>query len=111
VLLPLEESILQIALVRLAGDTPDFHGFALAEELESGEAIDHLLGFGTLYKALARLERDGLLSSEWEVVDPVTAGRPRRRLYRATASAAVALARSQQLREVSVVIPTRLSPA
>jgi len=39
---------------------------------------------GTLYPALARLERAGVLMSKWEDVDPRTAGRPRRRLYELT---------------------------
>jgi DNA-binding PadR family transcriptional regulator len=37
---------------------------------------------GTIYPALAALERSGLLSSSWESVDPAVEGRPRRRLYR-----------------------------
>jgi PadR family transcriptional regulator PadR len=41
-------------------------------------------GSGTLYPLLARLERVGWLTSEWEAVDPHEAGRPRRRLYRLT---------------------------
>ena len=54
-----------------------------------------LAGYGTLYKALDRLERAGHVESRWE--DPNFAAaesRPRRRLYRVTASeAAVADAR------------------
>ena len=38
-----------------------------------------LTGHGTLYKALARLERFGLLASSWE--QGGADGRPRRRLY------------------------------
>jgi len=41
---------------------------------------------GTLYPILLRLESAGWFLSRWEAVDPVTAGRPRRRLYRLTAS-------------------------
>jgi PadR family transcriptional regulator PadR len=40
---------------------------------------------GTLYPMLARLEGAGWLTSEWEVIDPSEAGRPRRRFYRLTA--------------------------
>lgn len=40
---------------------------------------------GTLYPALARLERDGLLESRWEEADPAEEGRPRRRMYTLTA--------------------------
>lgn len=39
---------------------------------------------GTLYPILARLERSGWLSSEWENLNPSEAGRPRKRLYRLT---------------------------
>ena len=43
------------------------------------------VGSGTLYPMLARLERAGWLTSEWEVIDPREAGRPRRRFYKLTA--------------------------
>ena len=43
------------------------------------------VGSGTLYPMLARLEVAGWLSSEWEVIDPSEAGRPRRRFYQLTA--------------------------
>ncbi len=43
------------------------------------------VGSGTLYPMLARLEAAGWLTSEWEVIDPREAGRPRRRFYRLTA--------------------------
>lgn len=39
---------------------------------------------GTLYPILARLERLGFLSSSWEAIDPVQAGRPPRRVYALT---------------------------
>lgn len=95
VLLPLEERILQIGLARASGATPEFYGFALAEELAGEESGGRLLGHGTLYKALARLEAAGALESRWEEVDASAEGRPPRRLYRVTAHAAVALAQSQ----------------
>jgi len=44
------------------------------------------VGSGTLYPMLARLEKAGWLSSEWEVIDPREVGRPRRRFYRLTGS-------------------------
>lgn len=98
VLLPLEEAILALGIERLHGDAPDFHGFALAEALGEGGLDGRLLGHGTLYKALARLERDGLLESRWEEVDAAAEGRPRRRLYRVTGSAAAALVTSEASR-------------
>lgn len=39
---------------------------------------------GTIYPALARMERFGWLTSRWEDVEPVVEARPRRRLYRLT---------------------------
>jgi DNA-binding PadR family transcriptional regulator len=61
------------------------------------------LASGTLYVMLARLERDGWLTSEQEQVNPAAAGRPARRLYRLTAdgisNARIELAElSEQLR-------------
>lgn len=66
------------------------HGYAIAETLRarSGGAFD--LPEGTLYPALHRLERGGLLSSRWSEVN----GR-RRRLYRLTNKGHRALATQQ----------------
>jgi PadR family transcriptional regulator PadR len=57
----------------------EFHGYALIEELkrQSGGTFD--LPEGTIYPALHRLERAGLLSSRWSSVS----GR-RRRVYELT---------------------------
>jgi PadR family transcriptional regulator, regulatory protein PadR len=49
---------------------------------------------GTLYPILLRLESAGWLTSRWEAIDPASAGRPRRRLYRLTRSG---LARASEL--------------
>ena len=53
------------------------HGYGVIEELRtrSGDAFD--LPEGTIYPALHRLERNGLLTSDWDD----SAGRPRR-VYR-----------------------------
>jgi PadR family transcriptional regulator, regulatory protein PadR len=42
------------------------------------------LASGTLYPILLRLEAAGWFTSRWEAIDPSSAGRPRRRLYRLT---------------------------
>lgn len=52
-----------------------------------------LIGHGTLYKALARLEDMGLLTSQWEQEPPDH--RPRRRLYELTAEGARAATRTR----------------
>lgn len=64
------------------------------ELIESAE-----VGPGTLYPMLTRLEKIGWLTSEWEDIDPVAAGRPARRYYELTGlgrvEAAEALERKQ----------------
>jgi PadR family transcriptional regulator PadR len=62
------------------------HGYAVIEVLRSGSegALD--LPTGTVYPALHRLERAGLIASEWQTVD----GR-RRRAYHLTPAGHVAL--------------------
>jgi DNA-binding PadR family transcriptional regulator len=47
-------------------------------------ARDTKLLSGTVYPILLRLERAGWLSSEWETLDPIEAGRPRKRFYTLT---------------------------
>lgn len=90
-LLLLEVEILQAALsLSRAGDTT-FHGFGLARSMGEGRS-GGLIGHGTLYKALARLEEMGLLDSQWESDPPD--GRPRRRLYELTGAGARAAAAS-----------------
>ncbi len=44
---------------------------------------------GSLYPILARLERDGWVTSDWEDLDEHEAGRRRRRYYRLTPDGAV----------------------
>jgi PadR family transcriptional regulator len=57
---------------------------------------------GTVYPALRRLEKSGLLESRWECEDEAHAlGRPRRRTYELTAAGADALeAAERKLAEV-----------
>jgi PadR family transcriptional regulator, regulatory protein PadR len=85
-LVPLEEAILVAAADLKTGGQPEVHGYLLARAVEDLHEARRLTAYGTLYKALGRLERDGYLASRWE--DPQTAadeGRPRRRFYRLTA--------------------------
>ncbi len=77
-LLPIEVEILDTALAMRVDDATTFHGFGLARAMRRDDPRG-LVGHGTLYKALGRLEEMGLLTSQWEP-DPPT-GRPRRRLY------------------------------
>jgi PadR family transcriptional regulator PadR len=54
----------------------------------SGADVHQVSGIasGTLYHILLRLEAAGWFTSRWESVDPSSAGRPRRRLYRLTST-------------------------
>ena len=94
-LVPLEVSILGIALELRQRGIAEAYGFLLAKELRDGKQARRLTAYGTLYKALDRLERAGYLASRWE--DPQIAareGRPRRRFYRVTLQGEGALAQA-----------------
>jgi PadR family transcriptional regulator, regulatory protein PadR len=47
-----------------------------------------VIGTATIYAALTRMERAGMLEARWEDIDPAEVGRPRRRLYRLTVTGA-----------------------
>lgn len=66
------------------------HGYALAETLRARSSGAFDLPEGTLYPALHRIERAGLLSSRWSEVS----GR-RRRVYQLTTKGERMLARQQ----------------
>jgi len=84
-IIPLEVAILEAsAELRRAGDA-EVHGYLLARTVKDLRHARRLTAYGTLYKALTRLERQGYLASRWEVPLAAAAdGRPRRRFYRLT---------------------------
>ncbi len=95
-LLPLELSILTAGVEAMQAGEPEFHGFSIAKAIQDRDAARRLTAHGTLYKALARLERAGLLESRWEEPELAEAdGRPRRRLYRLTGTGAAAVTRAR----------------
>ncbi|MGE0598616.1 MAG: PadR family transcriptional regulator [Dehalococcoidia bacterium] len=84
-LLPVEVAILVAGLQN--GADSEFYGYAIARQIQANASAKMLTSHGTLYKALDRMVRAGLLSTRWE--DPaISAGeeRPRRRLYQVTAA-------------------------
>ena len=94
-LIPFEIAVLQTAVTLQRRGETTFHGYSLAKAIKTAADTRTLTAHGTLYRALHRLENAGLLEGFWE--DPVDAAgenRPRRRLYRLTALAEVALARA-----------------
>lgn len=66
------------------------HGYEVIAELRRRSNGEFDMPEGTVYPSLHRLEREGFLTSEWDVVE----GR-RRRTYRLTAPGRAALSRER----------------
>jgi PadR family transcriptional regulator len=84
-IIPLEMAILEASSELRRAGQPEAHGYLLAKVVQDLREARRLTAYGTLYKALTRLEREGFLASRWE--DPLAAAaeaRPRRRFYRLT---------------------------
>jgi PadR family transcriptional regulator PadR len=101
-LVALEQAVCAAAADLHGKGTTEFYGYLLAKHL--GEVADRqsLTGYGTLYRALSRLEDMGLLTSRWE--DPQIAAResrPGRRLYTLTAAGAAAAKPTTPVRAIS----------
>jgi PadR family transcriptional regulator len=77
-----------LVLSALAGGPS--HGYALAECLRDRSEGEFDLAEGTIYPALYRLERQGLVSSRWD-----DAGARRRRVYRLTRRGVAELGREK----------------
>jgi PadR family transcriptional regulator PadR len=78
---------LDLLLLATLRDSGPAHGYAIIACLRERSLGAFELPEGTVYPALHRLERDGLVDSEWDA----SAAR-RRRVYRLTAAGASALA-------------------
>jgi DNA-binding PadR family transcriptional regulator len=81
-LLPIEQAILHAAIRLWRTGSAEFHGYQIARHVAEETERRSLTEYGTLYRALSRLESMGLLESHWE--DPQRAAdenRPGRRLY------------------------------
>ncbi|MFB9409468.1 PadR family transcriptional regulator [Dactylosporangium matsuzakiense] len=76
--------LLLLATLRRVGPV---HAYALIAALRQGSDGAFDLPEGTVYPALHRLERDGLVDSEWSTDQP-----RRRRVYRLTDAGAAAVA-------------------
>src|SRR2546426_8250860 len=91
-LVPLELAICEAAWELRRGGTSEFHGYLIAKLIKQEADARLLTAYGTLYRALGRLEKMGLLESRWE--DPQIAGRenrPGRRLYTLTGAGEAAV--------------------
>jgi DNA-binding PadR family transcriptional regulator len=81
---------LETMLLAVLEEAPS-HGYAVIESLRSRSGGKFDLPEGTVYPALHRLERDGLIESEWDT----DSGR-KRRVYRLTQDGKKALAEQVQ---------------
>lgn len=77
-----EQSILEAAVRLRQQGFQEFSGFQVAKEMRNKRGKHFLVGYGTLYRALERLEDKGFLASRWEEVVPAEENRPRRKYYR-----------------------------
>jgi PadR family transcriptional regulator PadR len=96
-LVPLELDICRRAAALNMQGAADFHGYEMAKQLAASTDRRSLAAYGTLYRALGRLEDMGLLKSRWE--DPRVAareGRPLRRFYTLTAAGHRAVREAEQ---------------
>ena len=86
-LVPLECAICATGAALHRSGVEEFHGYELAKRLGDIADAKLLTAYGTLYRALGRMEQMGLLKSRWEDPEiPARENRPRRRLYRLTAA-------------------------
>ena len=112
-LVPLELAICKAAADLAHDGTSEFHGYELAKHLSAIADQQILTGYGTIYRALGRLEHMGLVRSRWE--DPLVAAdenRPRRRLYALTVPGeAVLLKHMSKPRRVLRRVRRGLAPA
>src|SRR5262245_57584932 len=112
-LVPLELAICQAAADLAHDGTSEFHGYEVAKRLSAIADQRILTAYGTIYRALGRLEQMGLVHSRWE--DPHVAAdenRPRRRLYALTAAGEAALLKhTVKARHMPKGVRRRLAPA
>jgi DNA-binding PadR family transcriptional regulator len=95
-IVPIEREILEASVTLRARGLPEAHGFLLARTIGDQADARRLTAYGTLYKALDRLERAGYLESRWEEPQAAAdAARPRRRFYRLTPKGESALAEAR----------------
>jgi len=82
---------LDLLLLATVGDTGPAHGYAIIASLRQRSLGVFDMPEGTIYPALHRLEREGLIASQWDA-----AAARRRRVYRLTPAGAGALAAKRE---------------
>jgi DNA-binding PadR family transcriptional regulator len=105
----LEEAICRCAAA-LRREGGEFHGYEIARRLAHEDDYRWLTAYGTLYRALGRLETMGMLESRWEHPEiPARENRPGRRLYRLTAAGEAAVREARRARGV-ILVPGAARP-
>lgn len=90
-LVPTERTILEIAFELRRQGATEFYGYQIAKAIEASGKKRYMSGYGILYRALERLEKQGFLTSCWEKTDSCDNQKPpRRRSYKLTAKPAPA---------------------
>jgi PadR family transcriptional regulator, regulatory protein PadR len=89
---PLEEIILMALLDR------QLYGLEIVRAVEEGSGGRRKLGFGSLYPTLHRLQKKGLVKSQWGEEKPEERGGARRRYYETTALGRRAVKELEQIR-------------
>jgi DNA-binding PadR family transcriptional regulator len=93
-----------LAVLKILLDQPSQEHYGLELASRAG------LPAGTIYPILARLERAEWVTSAWEEVDPVAAGRPVRRYYQLTSKGIQLTQNALQDAYESLSVPPRPSP-
>jgi len=113
-LVPLEVAICEAATALRGNGHDEFHGYEIAKTIGDASSGRLLTAYGTLYRALGRLEKMGLLRSRWEDPEiPARENRPGRRLYTLTALGDAALADVRAATDAAIrrQVRRRLAPA
>jgi PadR family transcriptional regulator PadR len=113
-LVPLEVAICEAAAALRGHGHEEFHGYEIAKTIGDAASGRLLTAYGTLYRALGRLEKMGLLRSRWEDPEiPARENRPGRRLYTLTALGDAALVQARAATETATRrrVRRRLAPA
>lgn len=105
-LVPLELAIcISAADLRIKGDA-EFHGYQIAKHIGHLDDQKLLTAYGTLYRALERLEKMGMLQSRWEDPEiPARESRPGRRLYTLTGAADLVIQKARQEQRAPNKVP------
>jgi DNA-binding PadR family transcriptional regulator len=113
-LLPHEIAICEAAAALRSRGHDAFHGYEIAKTIGDAASGRLLTAYGTLYRALGRLEKMGLLQSRWEdPAIPARENRPDRRLYTLTTVGDAALDAARAAADIATRrrMRRRLAPA